>query len=320
MRGIRGLAVFTAVIGLLTAGAVTASMEVAHADTPDSCIGASDSTVAFQCALSANINNPSTVTITVTDESANAYDEVNVNWTAQCTDNNNGELGTAGAPTSATPVTVNLTLPASADGTCSIAATVTLEPPSVPPNGATPPNCVTPTAEPTATATTTATPTSTPTPPCGTEFRAVLSDTSASNPTASASSSTTSATVNEVKGYGGKCLDDKGNSSSNRAEVIIWGCNGSDQAQNWSASNGELVHNGKCLNDQGNGGNRSKVILWSCNGGANEKWTAESNGELKLQSHGGAYCLDDPGYSTKNGTQLIIYTCKDSSNQKWSNA
>jgi hypothetical protein len=28
--------------------------------------------------------------------------------------------------------------------------------------------------------------------------------------------------------------------------------------------------------------------------------------------------VDDPGYSKKNGTQLIVYTCKDSANQKWS--
>ena len=34
MRGIRRLVVYGAVTGLLTAGAVTASMEVAHADTP----------------------------------------------------------------------------------------------------------------------------------------------------------------------------------------------------------------------------------------------------------------------------------------------
>jgi hypothetical protein len=317
MRGIRGLAVFTALIGLLTAGAVAASLETAHADTPvANCLGASDSTVAFQCTVTANVNNPSTVTVTVTDETANAYDEVNVNWTVQCTDNTHGQMGTAGAPTSATPVTLALTLPASADGTCSVEATVKLEPPSVPPNSASPAACATPTAQPTSTAAPTP-------PPCATEFRVLLSDTSASNPTASASSSASSTsppTVHQVTGFGGKCLDDRGNSSANRAVVVIWSCGSTDPAENWSFSNGELIHNGKCLNDQGNGGNRSKVILWSCNGAANEKWSALSNGELKLQAHGGAYCLDDPGYSTRNGTQLIIYSCKDSANQKWSGA
>ena len=45
MRGIRRLVVCTAVTGLLAAGAVSASMEVAHADSVvGHCIGASDST------------------------------------------------------------------------------------------------------------------------------------------------------------------------------------------------------------------------------------------------------------------------------------
>ena len=127
----------------------------------------------------------------------------------------------------------------------------------------------------------------------------------------------TSAAVHTVKGFDGKCMDDKGNSSANRAAVVIWSCSGSDQAENWKFSNSELIHNGKCLNDQGNGGSRSKVILWSCNGGSNEKWSELANRELKLQSHGGTLCVDDPRSSTKNGTQLIVYNCTDSSNQKW---
>jgi hypothetical protein len=77
------------------------------------------------------------------------------------------------------------------------------------------------------------------------------------------------------------------------------------------------VHNGRCLNDQGNGGSRSKVILYACNGGSNEKWSELANGELKLQAHGGTLCVDDPRSSTKNGTQLIVYTCTDSANQQW---
>ena len=37
-----------------------------------------------------------------------------------------------------------------------------------------------------------------------------------------------------------------------------------------------------------------------------------------LRAHGNTLCLDDPGYSTKNGTQLIVYTCNNGSNQHWS--
>ena len=112
-------------------------------------------------------------------------------------------------------------------------------------------------------------------------------------------------------------MDDKGNSSANGTAIVIWSCSGSDQAENWQFSNGEFVHNGKCLNDKASGGSGSKVILYSCNGGSNEKWSELANGELKLQAHGGTLCLDDPRSSTKNGTALIVYTCHDTSNQQW---
>ena len=124
--------------------------------------------------------------------------------------------------------------------------------------------------------------------------------------------------MHPVKGYDGKCLDDKANSSANRTAIIIWTCSGTDQAEAWKYSDNEFIHNGKCLNDKADGGSRSKVILWTCNGGANEKWTELDNGELKLKSHNGTLCLDDPAYSTRNRTQLIVYSCKDSANQKWS--
>jgi len=132
-------------------------------------------------------------------------------------------------------------------------------------------------------------------------------------------SSSGSGSNSVVRGYGGKCLDDKGNSSANGAKVIIWSCNSSDSAQGFSFSSGEIKHNGKCVNDQGNGGSGTRVILWACNGGSNEKWFHSSNGEfvLSLSTHG-LLCLNDPGNSTTNGTQLIVYTCKNTSNEHWS--
>jgi hypothetical protein len=126
--------------------------------------------------------------------------------------------------------------------------------------------------------------------------------------------------VSTVSGYGGKCLDDKGNSSANGAKVIIWSCNSSDSAQGWTFSGGELKHNGHCANIQGGGGSGSKLILWSCNGASNEKWFhSSSNGEYVSASTGhGLLCVDDPAYSKTNGTQLIVYTCRNTSNQHWS--
>jgi hypothetical protein len=119
----------------------------------------------------------------------------------------------------------------------------------------------------------------------------------------------------EIKGYAGKCVDDNGNSSALRAKVQIWNCtNGA--AQQWSFSHGELRHGSLCLNDKANGGKGSPVILWTCNGSSGETWSHNSAGEYVLKANG--LCLDDPAYSTRNGTQLVVYTCKKDANQRWS--
>jgi 3D (Asp-Asp-Asp) domain-containing protein len=122
--------------------------------------------------------------------------------------------------------------------------------------------------------------------------------------------------VHQIKGYDGKCADDTGNSSAKGAKIQLWTCN-KTAAQNWSFSNGELVHNGKCANDQNDGGSGAKVILYTCSRASNDLWTHKSNGEYVLKAHSGKICLDDPGYSKKNGTQLVVYTCKDTANQRW---
>ena len=290
MRGIRRLVVYTAVSGLLAAGAVGASMEIAHADSVvGHCIGASDSTpTAFACTVTGNVATPTAITVSVTDNSANSTNEdVTVSYTFTCTDNNATSPAAKGGTTGMTPLTEGVApLPAeAADGQCSMSAAVSL-----------------PTTD------TTKSP-----------FTATLSFTPAasSSPSPGPSPTPITGSVHPIIGFDNKCVDDKFNSSANRAAVVIWSCSGSDQAESWRFTSNELIHNNKCLNDQGNGGIRSKVILWTCNGAANEKWSELANGELKLQSHGGTLCLDDPRSSTSNGTQLIVYTCQDSSNQKW---
>jgi chitinase len=291
MRGIRRLVVYTAVSGLLAAGAVTASMGVAQANFAGLCDGNSGDNFACTLTTSSNIASPSSISVAVT---AKGTEEVAINWKVTCTDNS-GTASTMGgvtaSVTSSASITEGLTpLPATADGQCSVTAALKL--PQLGTSGFV---ASTYTAE--------------------LEYQPAVSPTPTPTPS---STSPSSAPVHQVKGFDGKCLDDKGNSSSNRAVVVIWSCSGSDPAENWQYSSSEFIHNGKCLNDQGNGGIRSKVILWTCNGASNEKWSELANGELKLQSHGGTLCLDDPRSSTKNGTQLIVYTCADAANQKWS--
>src|SRR5271165_580504 len=293
MRRIRRLVAYAAVAGLLTAGAVSVSMEVAHASFSLPCTGSSPN---FQCTLTNTYIWPVALSVQVTDTASTPTSEnVTVSWTAtgiSCKDSTYGtQTASAGADAGATPFNGTLPLPnAAADGSCTV--TVTIVAPTQ--TNQSPFSAVldyTPSGSPTATPT----PTPTPTP----------TSTAAGPP------------VHPIKGFDGKCVSDKGNSSANRTKIIIWNCSGTDQAENWKFSNNEFIHNGKCLNDQGNGGIRSKVILYTCNGASNEKWLELANGELELQGHGGNLCLDDPRSSTTNGTQLILYTCTDNANQKW---
>jgi len=279
MRGIRRLVAYTAVAGLLTAGAVSASLAVAHADTVATGCEA-NSANGYHCPLDATINSAGSISITVTPDSGT--EAVNVGWEVTCADSTGSQAEEGATDNAAAPLTVPLVpLPPTADGQCTVNASVTL----------------------------------TATVKLKIEFTSQLTY----GPAGSTSTPTSStAPVHPIKGYGGMCVDDKRNSSANGTKILVWHCSGTDQAQNWTFSNGEFKHNGACMNDQRNGGNRSKVILYACNGASNEKWSELANGELRLQSHGGTLCLDDPRSSTTNGTQLIVYTCKDSANQKWS--
>jgi hypothetical protein len=297
MRGIRRLVVYSAVAGLLTAGAVSVSMEVAHASFSTPCAGVSGNN--YQCSLTNTYIWPVALSVQVTDTASTpASENVTVSWTAtgiSCTDSTYGtQTAPAGADAGATPFSGALPLPAAAaDGTCNVTVTIGLSPTQS--NGSS----------------------FTPTP-----FSAVLDYTPSSSPTPTPTPTTTSTApagppVHPIKGFDGKCVSDKGNSSANRTKIILWTCSGTDQAENWKFSGNEFIHNGKCMNDQGNGGIRSKVILYTCNGASNEKWNELANGELQLKSHGGSLCVDDPRSSTTNGTQLILYTCTDAANQKW---
>ena len=298
MRGIRRFVVSAAVAGLLIAGAVSVSMEVAHASSSLPCHGNSGN--GFTCGLTGTYIWPVALSVTVTDDNNTAStpvsEGVQVTWTAtgiSCTDSTYGtQTAPSGGDAGVTPFNGTLPVPfAAADGTCHVTVSISLS--SAPTSSSTPFSAVlnyTPTSSPTTTAT----------------------------PTPTSTSPAAGPPVHPIKGFDGKCVSDKGNSSANRAKIIIWNCSSTDQAENWKFSSNEFIHNGKCMNDQGNGGLRSKVILYTCNGASNEKWNELANGELRLQGHGGTLCVDDPRSSTTNGTQLILYTCTDAANQRWS--
>jgi hypothetical protein len=269
----------TAVFAVVT-GLLTAGTLTATMSAAHANVGGfCNSSGTTPCTVTATIAAPASVTVGVT---ATTNVEATVSSTVSCTLNGT-TASTSGGTTSETPVQDALTLPATAAGQCTVSATVAL---------------ITTDSSNALTVALTYTTAATPSP--------------SPSPTASAP-----ATGRVIIGYGNKCVDDNGNSSANKAKVQIWTCNTGDKAQLWTYSGGELIHNGKCLNDQAWGGNRTKQILYTCNHALNELWTHLSNGEFVLNAKGYKLCLDDPAYSTKNGTQLIVYTCKNSTNQRW---
>jgi hypothetical protein len=119
-----------------------------------------------------------------------------------------------------------------------------------------------------------------------------------------------------IKGYDGKCVNDSGNSSKLRAQVVSYAC-GSAKGKTWRYAAGELIHNNMCLNDQGNAGNGGKLILYTCNGSADELWVHQLNNTYELKAHNWTLCLTIPGSSKQNGVQLRANTCHNGANQHW---
>jgi Ricin-type beta-trefoil lectin domain len=146
-----------------------------------------------------------------------------------------------------------------------------------------------------------------------------ITTTATAAPTPTATKSTSApVTAHVVRGFDGTCVDDFGNSSAERTKIGIWTCNSSDSAQSWTYSGDELHIHGMCINAKGNGKSGSKLILWKCNGAANEIFVHNSKQEYVEKTNGWKYCIDDPAYSTKNGTQLFVYSCNNGPNQHWS--
>ncbi|SEG10128.1 Ricin-type beta-trefoil lectin domain-containing protein [Actinacidiphila yanglinensis] len=120
----------------------------------------------------------------------------------------------------------------------------------------------------------------------------------------------------QVTGYGGKCVDVAGASSTNGAAVQLNDCNGTT-AQQWTVgSDGTLKALGKCMDVSSAGtANGTKVQLYDCNGTGSQVWQPGSGGSLVNPQSG--KCLDATGPSSANGTRLQIWSCTGSANQVW---
>jgi hypothetical protein len=120
-----------------------------------------------------------------------------------------------------------------------------------------------------------------------------------------------------VNPVSGKCVDVVGDDNGgNGTPVDLWDCQPTAADQHWiHTSAAELETLGRCLSvstAQGVGGTGqgvpgNRVVLWDCNGSSAEVWAQRADGTWVNPDS--RLCLDDPGGSTSNGTQLQVWTC-----------
>jgi GH25 family lysozyme M1 (1,4-beta-N-acetylmuramidase) len=126
---------------------------------------------------------------------------------------------------------------------------------------------------------------------------------------------------------GGKCLNDVGNRSANGTQADIWTCNGST-AQQWTyVKDGTLRIHGKCLAPPSSSpASGAKVVLATCTGNPVQRWwptyprsISPSLGPVPvtLRNPASGMCLSDTGWSTTNGTRVVVGSCNGFKNQAW---
>jgi hypothetical protein len=314
MRRWKLVAAATAASAVLAGGMFAAFNLTAKAATEDCTYTPSDGTTPTCQISDYEIDYPETISFTVLTTPGS--ETVNLNWSLLCYSST--DSGVSAGPTT---YTASVTTPPEPSGSTTTEESTTYNVTTLPGAYTDPLACVFESA--TATAVTTGDPA-----PATVTYleldinytaQPTASATPSPTPTATATTPTTTAKYNnQVHGFDGTCLDDKGNSSAKRTSVIIWTCSNTDQAQGWTYSGSELKIHGMCLNAKGSGKQGSKLILWNCTGSGNEIFSHRSNGEFVEKANGYSQCIDDPGYSTKNGTQPFMYKCNNGANQHWS--
>jgi hypothetical protein len=115
----------------------------------------------------------------------------------------------------------------------------------------------------------------------------------------------------------GKCLDIINRGTANHTKVQLFTCNGGANQQ-WliDGTAGELFNpvSGRCLADPG--GTTKGVQLWisNCTQKPDQAWILPAS---PVQSGIAGMCLNDPGNSAVNGTQIQISTCGGQASQRW---
>ena len=118
------------------------------------------------------------------------------------------------------------------------------------------------------------------------------------------------------------CIDDNANGSVNYTKIQIWSCNkGANQQFTIVPDNNDdptntITINGKCVDLNGSIANNTPIVLYTCSDSAGgQKWQLSSDNTIYNPYSG--LCLEIPGASTTNGTQLDIWTCNSKPYETW---
>lgn len=117
-------------------------------------------------------------------------------------------------------------------------------------------------------------------------------------------------------------LDDPAFSTTSGAQMIEWGSNGGAN-QHWQfSSNGsgyysiQNVSSGMYLTSPGSGG--QGLQQQSGNGSDSQLWSVKSSGSgYTIQNKATGLVIDDPAYSTTQGTGIIVWSANGGANQTW---
>jgi glucoamylase len=121
----------------------------------------------------------------------------------------------------------------------------------------------------------------------------------------------------QIRGIGGKCIDDAGAVTANGTAIQIWMCNsGSGQSWTWNSDDGTLRALGKCIDVAGGGtANGTQIQLWDCNGTGAQQWRWRN--QNRLVNPQSDRCLDATNGGTSDGTRLQIWDCNGGTAQVW---
>lgn len=122
----------------------------------------------------------------------------------------------------------------------------------------------------------------------------------------------------ESQGWTVQPNDDHSSVTTDGNPIDIHSCNGTSAQAVTITPDGSLTILGKCIDTLSDGiAAGTAIILHACDGDSSQHWIARSDGTLVNIRSGQQTCLDDPGSSTTENTQLQLAVCGSAIDQEW---